>query len=192
MIKAVLFDMVGPLLVKNPNYKPDVVVETAESLRAHAKDDKEFLRRLKEDIITENLELDDILDRIVNKYSKIEPVWNMLLPELKKRNHKLGVINNGTGLTITKFKDKNNFSQYFDLFMNSSEEKMEKPDPRIYLLTCKKLGVKPEECVFIDDTKENVAAANALGMAGFLYQNYPKLVSDLSSMQLIDAAREKL
>ena len=191
MIKAVLFDMVGPLLAKSPSYKSDVIVETAELLRASAKDDKEFLHRLEENTIIENFKLDDILNRIVNKYSKIEPVWNVLLPKLKKRNYKLAVINNGTGLTLKKFKDKNNFSQYFDLFINSSEERIEKPDPRIYLLTCKKFSVKPEECVFIDDTKENVTAANALGMAGFLYQNYPKLVSDLSSIQLINAAREK-
>ncbi len=105
------------------------------------------------------------------------PIWD-LLPDLKKRNFKLAVINNGTGLTLEKFKHKNNFSQYFDLFINSSEEGIEKPDPQIYLLACERLGVTPGECVFIDDTTENVEAAEKLGMAGFLYKGNPESVKD--------------
>jgi len=185
MIKAIIFDMVGPLLSKDPNYKPDTVVETAEALRAISKDDREFVEKLRINSITRNSKLDEILEKIVDKYSKVELVWNSLLPELKKRDYKLAVINNGTGLTMDKFKSKNNFAQYFDLFMNSSEEELEKPDSRIYMLACQKLGVKPEECVFIDDTEENVLAANKLGMVGLVYKDYPSLLDDFYLRHLI-------
>ena len=87
MIKAIIFDMVGPLLLKDPNYKYDVVAETAETLRASSRDDREFLKILKENAIMENLNLDEILERIVKKYSKNEPAWNTLLPKLKKQNY---------------------------------------------------------------------------------------------------------
>ena len=107
-----------------------------------------------------------------------------LLPELKRQNYTLAIINNGTDLTLDGFKRKNDFSRYFDVFINSSEEKMEKPDPRIYLLTCKKLGVAPEECIFIDDTEENVSAANELGMTGFVYRDYQKLIDNLMSVHV--------
>jgi epoxide hydrolase-like predicted phosphatase len=185
MIKAVIFDMVGPLLTKDPKYRSDGIVETAEALRERSKDDEEFLEKLKEDPETKGLELNEILKKIVDKYSKVEPVWNILLPELKKQNYMLAVINNGTGLTLDGFKRKNNFSEYFDIFINSSEEKMEKPDPRIYLLACERLGVAPEECVFIDDMQENVSAARKLGMTGFVYRDYQKLIDDLTSIHVV-------
>ncbi len=41
---------------------------------------------------------------------------------------------------------------------------MRKPDPEIYSLTCDRLGVPPERCLFIDDLLCNVEAADALGM----------------------------
>jgi putative hydrolase of the HAD superfamily len=41
---------------------------------------------------------------------------------------------------------------------------MRKPDPEIYRLTCSRLGVAPERCLFIDDLLCNVEAAGALGM----------------------------
>jgi putative hydrolase of the HAD superfamily len=48
--------------------------------------------------------------------------------------------------------------------IDSSKVGMRKPDPEIYLLTCSRLGVAPERCLFIDDLLCNVEAANALGM----------------------------
>ena len=41
---------------------------------------------------------------------------------------------------------------------------MRKPDRRIYLLTCERIGVAPEASVFVDDNADNIGAAAALGM----------------------------
>jgi putative hydrolase of the HAD superfamily len=54
--------------------------------------------------------------------------------------------------------------ELFEVVVDSSEVGMRKPDARIYLLTCERLGVAPEASVFIDDNAENIAAARALGM----------------------------
>jgi putative hydrolase of the HAD superfamily len=54
--------------------------------------------------------------------------------------------------------------ELFEIVVDSSEVGMRKPDARIYLLTCERLGVAPEASVFIDDNAENIAAARALGM----------------------------
>lgn len=56
----------------------------------------------------------------------------------------------------------------FDVIVDSSEVGMRKPDPRIYLLACERLGVAPEECLFIDDLSCNVDAAQAVGMTAIL------------------------
>jgi putative hydrolase of the HAD superfamily len=53
----------------------------------------------------------------------------------------------------------------FDAFVESSAVGLRKPDPRIYQLACRELGVTPPEAVFLDDIGGNLKAARALGMA---------------------------
>ena len=48
--------------------------------------------------------------------------------------------------------------------VDSSHVGMRKPEPGIYLLACERLGITPDEAVFVDDNAENIAAARALGM----------------------------
>ncbi len=54
--------------------------------------------------------------------------------------------------------------ELFEIVVDSCEVGMRKPDPRIYELTCERIGVPPDASVFIDDNAENIAAARALGM----------------------------
>ncbi len=53
----------------------------------------------------------------------------------------------------------------FDAFVESARVGLQKPDPRIYQLACRELGVAPAEAVFLDDVGRNLKAARALGMA---------------------------
>jgi len=53
---------------------------------------------------------------------------------------------------------------HFDAFVESAVEGVQKPDPRIYHLTCERLGVAPPESAFLDDIGRNLKAARALGM----------------------------
>ena len=52
----------------------------------------------------------------------------------------------------------------FDVVIESSKVGLRKPDPAIYLLACERLGVAPEETVFLDDFGVNLKAARELGM----------------------------
>ena len=52
----------------------------------------------------------------------------------------------------------------FDLVVQSSLEGIRKPDPRIYQLTCERLGVAPARAVFLDDLGINLKPAKELGM----------------------------
>jgi putative hydrolase of the HAD superfamily len=54
--------------------------------------------------------------------------------------------------------------EHFDVFVESSVVGMRKPDPRIYELTCRELGVPPSRAAFLDDLGTNLKAARALGM----------------------------
>ena len=52
----------------------------------------------------------------------------------------------------------------FDVIVESAVEGLRKPDPRIYELTCDRLGVAPHEVVFLDDLGINLKPARAMGM----------------------------
>jgi putative hydrolase of the HAD superfamily len=56
---------------------------------------------------------------------------------------------------------------------------MRKPDPRIYELTCERLGVTPHECVFVDDFANNCEAAAALGMTVVWFQETDDAIAEL-------------
>ena len=66
-----------------------------------------------------------------------------------------------------------------DNIVVSSFVKLAKPEPAIYQQLLTRYDLKPEECVFIDDRKDNVNAAIALGMSGIVY---PGSASELSSI----------
>ncbi len=54
--------------------------------------------------------------------------------------------------------------ELFDVFVESSVEGLRKPDPAIYELTCDRLGVTPQSCVFLDDIGSNLKSARAMGI----------------------------
>ena len=56
-----------------------------------------------------------------------------------------------------------------DNIVVSSHVKLAKPEPAIYQLLLSKYNLNPEECVFIDDRKDNVDTAIRLGMNGIVF-----------------------
>jgi putative hydrolase of the HAD superfamily len=54
--------------------------------------------------------------------------------------------------------------EHFPVFVESSVVGLRKPDPRIYELVCRQLGVAPAAAAFLDDIGTNLKAARALGM----------------------------
>jgi epoxide hydrolase-like predicted phosphatase len=68
----------------------------------------------------------------------------------------------------------------FDEVIFSAEVKMAKPQPEIYHLMLSRLGVKPDESIFLDDFEENIIAANALGIHGIHFKNRDLALADLT------------
>jgi putative hydrolase of the HAD superfamily len=64
----------------------------------------------------------------------------------------------------------------------SGEVGMRKPEERIFLLAAQRLGLPPEQCVFIDDIQANVDAAEALGMAGVLHRDAAATTARLAGL----------
>jgi len=69
----------------------------------------------------------------------------------------------------------------FDQLTWSCELGIAKPDPAIYRLTCDRLGVLPEEALFLDDKPENVQAAEQLGLHALQFRSVDDLRSRLAA-----------
>lgn len=67
----------------------------------------------------------------------------------------------------------------FDHIITSFEEKLLKPDPKIYQLTLKRIGCKAEEAVFIDDSEKNVIGAQQVGIYGIHFKNSEQAIKEL-------------
>jgi putative hydrolase of the HAD superfamily len=74
------------------------------------------------------------------------------------------------------------FADVFDEMVISSEVGMVKPDPRIYQLTLERLGVLPEESVFVDDMLHNIQAAQTVGIHAIQYKSTPQVLADLETL----------
>jgi epoxide hydrolase-like predicted phosphatase len=74
----------------------------------------------------------------------------------------------------------------FDVIVISAEEKIAKPDLRLYHLALERLEVNPAEAIFLDDFIENVDAANALGLIGVHFQSSEQAQRDIRA--LLDGA----
>ncbi len=101
-----------------------------------------------------------------------------------------------TGLLSNAFSDlrqvlKSHFAvdDAFDQIVISAEVNLMKPDPRIYHLALKGLGVAPEKTVFIDDFAENVTGAQAIGMQVVHFQNPRQALAELQRILEDETAR---
>jgi epoxide hydrolase-like predicted phosphatase len=73
------------------------------------------------------------------------------------------------------------FDELADLIVYSHEVGMSKPDPRIYLLTCERLGVRPAEAVFLDDAEVAVDGARAVGMQAILFEDNAQAIAAIEA-----------
>lgn len=70
-------------------------------------------------------------------------------------------------------------ARVFDLIVVSAEERLAKPDPRIFELTLERLGVAPSEAVVIDDSMANIEAARSLGLGAVHFEDTDRTMSEL-------------
>jgi putative hydrolase of the HAD superfamily len=91
---------------------------------------------------------------LTNNVREWEPLWRAKLPEL---------------------------DEIFEVVVDSAFVGMRKPEPGIYELTLERLGVRAEECLFVDDLEVNCEAAGALGMTAVRFGHAEQAIAELES-----------
>ncbi len=94
-----------------------------------------------------------------------------LLKALKAAGYGVYYLSNYSPKAFEECGESLAFMPYMDGGVVSFEVGMTKPDPEMYRTFLKKYGLRAEECVFVDDTAENVAAAEALGFTGVVFRD---------------------
>jgi len=74
----------------------------------------------------------------------------------------------------------------FDVFVESSVVGLRKPDPRIYELVCRELGVAPPAAAFLDDIGRNLKPARALGMTTIKVDDPDQALRELGALIGVD------
>jgi putative hydrolase of the HAD superfamily len=70
----------------------------------------------------------------------------------------------------------------YDVVVISDQVGLRKPEPPIYDLTAAKLGLHPEDCVFVDDTPANLVTARHLGMAAVHFTGVPSDFAEIERL----------
>jgi putative hydrolase of the HAD superfamily len=98
---------------------------------------------------------------------------------LKQRGLLTAILSNMGDYVLAKVEREFDWIHRFDVLVWSFQLGIAKPDPAIYRHTLAKLGVLPEETLFIDDKRENIEAARALGLQAIQFSSVERLRDDL-------------
>jgi putative hydrolase of the HAD superfamily len=98
-------------------------------------------------------------------YLKPDPDVIPTLIALRDKDCKIGIVSNGRSVKQWEKIIRLGLQHFFHTVVISEEVGFEKPDPRIFALALKELGVKPDETAYVGDTSEvDVLGANAAGL----------------------------
>lgn len=201
--KAVLFDLDGTLVDSHPIWN-DACAEVFDNLGLswtgwnffrESPLTKVWESYLEATGISPGFPVSTLVDQTMNGYLRrisviedgsvlIKDGFTSLAAELKNdKQMKLGLVTNSSQITADKTIDVLGIRRYFDLFLYGDMVKKPKPDPEIYELALKKLGLKGREVLCFEDAPDGMKSALSVGMKVigirnplFLDKEYPSKV----------------
>lgn len=108
------------------------------------------------------------------------PGMREVISELRAKDYKIFGLTNWSMETFPEARVHFGILQMIDRYVVSGAEGYVKPDPRLFQVLLGRYGLRAEECIFIDDNPDNVAAARNLGMRGIVFTNAESLRKELA------------
>lgn len=180
MIKAVLFDMDGVLIdAKDWHYEAlnEALglfgLEISRYDHLHTFDGLPTKVKLK--MLAEQYYLPEQLHSFINQVKQQHTIMKVnerchpmfeheyALSRLHSEGYKIAVCSNSIRNTIESMMDKSALTQYLDLIVSNEDVKKAKPDPEMYTTAINKFGLKPDECLVVEDNINGVEAGLASG-----------------------------
>jgi epoxide hydrolase-like predicted phosphatase len=119
-----------------------------------------------------------LVDRLFAGMEPDEPMIEALR-RARAGNIRTGLISNSWGRGRY---DRDAFPELFDGVVISGEVGLHKPQPEIFELGAKLIGLEPATCVFVDDLRENCVGAEAVGMTAVLHRDTQKTLGRLEEL----------
>ena len=202
MTRAVVFDLGGVLIDWNPRHLyrkllPDAAsVEAflAEVCTAERNYQQDAGRTVAEAVAELSARHPDRVELIAAYYQRWEEMLGgaldeavAVLEELDAAGVPLYALSNWSRETFPIARRRFRFLQRFRGIVVSGEERMAKPDPRIYRLLLDRYRLDAARCLFIDDVARNVDAARAAGMDAIEYASAAELRRQLAARSMLPA-----
>lgn len=203
-IGAFLFDMDGVIIDSEPIHSR-VKMDTFRhfGLSFDERDLVRYMGRTSEAIFSEVLAASGRRDLSVSdlteykhqhylevlKSGEIEPVRGEIEPvrgavELIRALHAAGIplalATSSWSVVMETVLDRFGIRSCFQSVLSGGDLPKSKPDPAIYRISARRLGVEPERCVVLEDTKNGILAAKNAGMYCIAYRNPHSGQQDLS------------
>lgn len=178
-IKAVIFDMDGVIL-DSETISDITWHKTLEE--AGLKDDKDAVNKCRgtnladtyailKKLYGSDFPVEKFMNRSSELFQQIEYTTGIpLLPYVKeileylKPKYRLALASSTKGSTVKRQLTNAGVINYFETLTTGDMVTHSKPNPEIYILACKSLGIVPEECVAVEDSPNGIKSASAAGL----------------------------
>ena len=166
----------------------------ADTVKRAFKEDREalaLLRRLEkgeltheqfEPLFAERIGVDDHEGLVGRLFAGVGPDERMIdaVRRARREGVKTGLISNSWGEGLAY--DDGMLEELFDAVVISGDVGLHKPDPEIFKLGAERIGVPPQECVVVDDLRENCAGAEGVGMTAILHRGPDLTLPELARL----------
>lgn len=200
-IETVIFDLGGVLIDWNPEYVFREIFEDEEEMRHFfeqvctsewnvQQDAGRSLSAATEEKVEEFPEYEPAIRAYYGRWEQmlggaIEASVRILEQIHARGAHRLYALTNWSHETFPVARERFGFLELFEGIVVSGQEKIIKPDPRIYRTLLQRYQVKAETAVFIDDNAYNVQAAQEVGIEGIHFRGAERLRRELRGLGVL-------
>ncbi len=197
MIKAFIFDLGGVVLTQKPEARLDTL---AEVFKVSKNDLETILKKYNNDWSKGQISAKFLANRVKQKFkfnksiTEVLKIWGKayqrrttpnkelinLIDNLRKK-YKIYLLTNTVDIHHNVNLNRNIYN-HFDKVFASHEVGKRKPDFDFYEHALKEINLRADECIFVDDLKENVDAAKKLSFKTILFQNNKNFIRELDKI----------
>lgn len=153
--------------------------------------DQLFLGKISEEIYWQivikknswNFSIDELKKAVRKNFQEIKGT-RKIIERLRQNNYKLALLSNHAKEWVEYCEIAYKYHGLFHTVVYSYNAGFSKPNPNIFLFILKKLDVKPEECLFIDDHIKNIQAAQELGFNTIHFTSSKNLKKELKLLKI--------
>jgi 2-haloacid dehalogenase len=201
MIETIIFDLGGVLIDWNPRYvyrkifsdeakMEDFLTNVTTMEWNEQQDAGHLIADATRELIAKHPEFEPEIRAYYDRWTEmlngaIQETVDILTKVHEGKKYRLYALTNWSGELFPYALANFDFLQYFKGIVVSGDEKMKKPDIRIYDLILDRYEIDPKTAVFIDDNERNIKAAATTGLQTIHFKSPQQLAEDLVEMGIV-------